>query len=734
MKKLLTAMAVAALTAATLACSAIIGVSATEFDINHSPADTGEMLGDGNGDGAINARDILAIKRDVVGIEKAYVGADANSDGKINARDILAIKRHIVGIEKLTDIPTPSVGIFAVEGVNIRDMTIVAPAGSNPDEDNSAYAATELQKYIFNATSVRVPIVYTGVSPTEHAFYIITDPTWGGWDSDDWDGGELRREDFVIETRDGNVYITGGYLRGCMYGVYEFVEEYLGWRFMNNNEFLYKADIVNLKNGIYDKQEAVLSYRTAGNGGGDKRKMNASHNQNKSDKKYGYTCANNLINAHSFAYYRYIVNRDGMEQSLDWVVENYDKYEGYTFGDDPVIDSWNSNWQPCFTREYDEMFYGLVKMSAIVWKAWDRVIIPGESRMSFSLMDNENYCQCSECREKYARIGVSGAGIEFASRAADEYQEYFPGVKLYTILYEHSPYTDGLYVSEHLAIMYCGTGCNNHVPGSGQCGDGKNSLPLKVTGEEPNRNNNLDEVSFPSWCNACDNMYFWEYAVTYLRNLAPCPNVLNIYGDMKFIIDNGGEGIYYESGSGNYFEALKVYIGTKVMWDTEMNEDELKDIILEYLYFNYGEGYHELYRIIELMDEAGNGVDCFINNHDYPMEMYSLEVLDTQYEEILELVPKARQGCMNDTQRTRFDRMSMNPYFMALSGAYDRVYVNGTEDQRSEYESVYNYVYYYLMNNNIPISSGNSWLLPTEFTLDKNPMFQFYGTGYSGQR
>jgi hypothetical protein len=720
MKKLFTALAVVAIFLTAIFC-----VSATDIDINNSPAATGEVLGDANGDGSVNAKDVLAIKRDVVNVEKASVGADADSNGRVNAKDVLAIKRDLVGIEKIADLPTANVGIFAVEGVNVRDMTIVAPAGTDPEEDNSAYAAEELQKYIYQATSVKVPVVYTGVSPTEHAFYIVTDPTWEGWDSDDWDGGDLRKEDFVIEVKDGDVYITGGYLRGCMYGVYEFAESYLGWRFMNDNEYLYNADIINLKNGIYDKQTATLSYRYTGSGGGDKRKMNGHHDQNQNDKKYGYTAANNLINAHSFAYYRYLVQRDGMDESLDWVVENYDKYEGFTFGSDPLINTWNSSWQPCFSSDYDEMFYGLIKMSAIVWYGWNRVIIPGESRMSFSIMDNENYCQCAECRETYARIGVSGASVEFASRAADEYQEYFPGVKLYMILYEHSPYVDGVYVSENLSIMYCGTGCNNHIPGSGECGDNVTSI---------GGSNTQDEESFPSWCDVCDNVYFWEYGVNYHFYLAPSPNVFNIYGDLEFVINSGGAGLYYENTDHRYtFEGLKSYIAACVMWDTDMTEDEVTDVILEYLYFNYGDGYEDIYRIIELINEASDAAGCWTNNHDRPWDMHDPDTIASYADELFALVEAAREKAGSASQLKSVNDMAMHVYFLTLCATYEDVYVNGDAEAKAQYTERYEWLYNYIKSNDYDIFSSDVYTLPSTCNLDSNPMTQFYGTGYSNR-
>lgn len=55
---------------------------------------------DVNGDGKINAKDILTIKRFIVGIDyRIAFHNDPNNDKAINAKDILQIKRYIVGVD-----------------------------------------------------------------------------------------------------------------------------------------------------------------------------------------------------------------------------------------------------------------------------------------------------------------------------------------------------------------------------------------------------------------------------------------------------------------------------------------------------------------------------------------------------------------------------------------------------------------------------------------------------------
>ena len=48
--------------------------------------------GDANGDGTLDAADVTALEKIVVGLEGTTRGADANQDGTINAADITALE------------------------------------------------------------------------------------------------------------------------------------------------------------------------------------------------------------------------------------------------------------------------------------------------------------------------------------------------------------------------------------------------------------------------------------------------------------------------------------------------------------------------------------------------------------------------------------------------------------------------------------------------------------------
>lgn len=63
------------------------------------------IYGDTNGDGKVNARDLLAVQKNNIGISTlsgAYsTAADVNRDGKVNARDLLAIQKNNINVKPI---------------------------------------------------------------------------------------------------------------------------------------------------------------------------------------------------------------------------------------------------------------------------------------------------------------------------------------------------------------------------------------------------------------------------------------------------------------------------------------------------------------------------------------------------------------------------------------------------------------------------------------------------------
>ena len=116
------------------------------------------------------------------------------------------------------------------EGVNLAalsDWDIVVPGDAIPSE---AYAAQELREHLERATGVDLPISTSSARADRHIFVGSSElmrRSKVGFKTDDMGDEELR-----IVIRSGNIAIAGGRPRGTLYGVYTFLEDYVGVRFL----------------------------------------------------------------------------------------------------------------------------------------------------------------------------------------------------------------------------------------------------------------------------------------------------------------------------------------------------------------------------------------------------------------------------------------------------------------------------------------------------------------------
>ena len=73
------------------------------------------VFGDVNQDGNFNGKDVLELRKSIVGLESSIdeYNSDVNFDGKINGKDVLAIRKQLVGLTSyfgediMFDVPTP---------------------------------------------------------------------------------------------------------------------------------------------------------------------------------------------------------------------------------------------------------------------------------------------------------------------------------------------------------------------------------------------------------------------------------------------------------------------------------------------------------------------------------------------------------------------------------------------------------------------------------------------------
>ena len=116
---------------------------------------------------------------------------------------------------------------LTVAGNDISDYTIVLPETTSECID---YAAERLQTYIERACGAHLQIVPAGADVAGRR--IVLERVM----QDSGDYAEFGDETFLIDVAaNGTLTVKGGYYRGVMYGVFELLEKYVGYRFLFDN-------------------------------------------------------------------------------------------------------------------------------------------------------------------------------------------------------------------------------------------------------------------------------------------------------------------------------------------------------------------------------------------------------------------------------------------------------------------------------------------------------------------
>lgn len=759
-------------------------------------------VGDADNDGKSNALDLIEIKKGLVyATEINEQGSDINCDGSVNAKDLLVLKKCHAGTDSLENyMDDATVDRFLIGGVDIEEFCIVIPQWAT-EADNIHYAASRLCLLLETAMGFS-PEIFRGEMGEGYSHAINF--------CDIKDNEELNEklfiENYIYEVENGNLNIYGT-RRGNMYAVYDIAEEYLGFRFyLRDYAYQYTERYSEIPEGTYVYREPALFFRNGGVSGGSVgsemhelnllgRKMNgiqsAGHYR---EEKYGTVTGPHFINAHSYGYY-WKMATGNVDVIFDGT-NNNDYSAKYEAGEQKD----ESTWNPCFTSDavYATLFRGLLETMRYMqdWEYYiDHKIREHTSAMSFSICDNRTVCTCLECKFimtsgtqgrkpntiNNLNCGEAGLNLYLANRACKDITAYYegraastkeygentetsmfgygepikdcyPGIKIYTILYDHSLPNEKLFSGEgyaekygygydaiipqeNLIIMFCGVACNNHFIGSGECGNNYNNLGSHCQ-------SSVD--SLKGWGQVCkqtgSQMWFWYYPVNYNMKLVDTPNVFNIYHDFKYMIEECNvTGVYFESAtSGNVFEPLKGHLASILMYDFYydengelhyMSEEDFHRAIKEYLMMYYGAGYEYIYEFLVYMDEAGNEAPCFINNFDRPGDMFGYDYIRTHYEEMRAPLVTALKMTSNSTQRDRVEKLLICCDFLGLSANYKDYYVNGTEDSIAVYTNRYIDMYNKIKAKNIRIYSNDTYTLPEKVDVTISPMESFYEAG-----
>ena len=694
--------------------------------------------GDANGDSSVDMKDSLAIRLYCAGITDQVVNvdnADLNNDGLVNAKDLLIMKRHLAGVEDFTE-------TYPIYTIGANSIALYSVVVTNPDNANMVFAAEELQKYVEMVTSIKLPIVF-GESDTEYAVTLCED-----------ESGDLGNDGFSITVRDGQLTITGGALRGTMYGVYELIEEYIGFRFFGYEDVKIPeaGDGFRIPEGLEETQIPDTLYRCNcvdpyhneyTYSAIIKRKLSGSsvaHSLN--EAKYGYGISRLWANAHSFdVFIPSVVANNGL--STYCLTDYESEWEGY---EDPETGEWVTTIDPetgkptlaidpdtgeyVYLSKFDECFMNMCKLID-ERMSWGQELGKEITEISCSYAPFIKYCTCTSCRAVYREEGTyTGTLVDFVNRIDDAIDErYDDKITVITNAYGGTRVPPKIRsLNDDVILLYCWNGCVNHTIESCACDtNGVVSTEKDYLGNPVVLGSNTAEQNYYlGWLEHCSQTYIWYYPTNIYYSLAPLCNTFNIYHDMKWFMEHKAVGFYIVGTANDAFDGLNAFLLSEMMWDKDITEEEYEALMAEYLEHYYGPGWKNIYDYLVMLEEAGSTMGCYVTEYNHPMEMYSKEYFAEHYEEMKALFENAYDAAESDWQKEKLSKAAAHLSFLGLESLYDSMYVNGTDAQKAAYAAEYESWYDFVNEEDSRVTYQKRGI-EAEFDINKSPCELVYG-------
>ena len=475
------------------------------------------------------------------------------------------------------DLPSKTTGrALLIADAGQSPYRIVISQSASPSERR---AADELQMFLEKICGARLPIMTDEEPPGGHEIILGSNAHLDATNIE-VDLGGLGEEGFVIHTSPPHLVIAGGRRRGTMYGVYAFLEEYLGCRwFTPTVSRIPRASRLEI-GPIDERQRPVLEYRDAfflEARDADWAARNRLNGTWSLTEEHGGRVAFYPF-GHSF--WALIPPEKYFESHPEW----FSLVDGKR-----TLTGRYKRTQLCLTNE--EVIQQVIRTV----KEWIRDH-PEAKILSVSQNDGPGgWCECENCAALEEREGGAHSApiIYFVNRIAAAIAEEHPDILIDTFAYSYSRKAPKTLKPLPNVVVRLTTGaCCSHAIGDEKC----------------TLNADLREA-ITDWFRLTKRIYIWDYIVNFRQYLMPFPNLHILGPNIRFLVENGVRGIF-EQGSGDVLTSdmapLKAYLAAKLLWNPQYDEGKAID---EFLAAYYGDAARPVAQYLDLLRREVEGND-----------------------------------------------------------------------------------------------------------------------------
>jgi hypothetical protein len=484
---------------------------------------------------------------------------------------------------------------------------------SSPTE-HELKAAHVLQDYLLQISGAALPIIKADKANSPFEIVLGQNERL-----DELDIGinlnDLKKDGFLIKTDSLRLVIAGGSEKGTLFGVYTFLENYLGCRMYSPGVKVIPEIKKIAIDEIDDLQVPALDIRTT---------------------HYRITWDSEYIDWHKLSH-----DENGGRPDWGMWVHTFHALvpPDIYFAEHPeyfsMVNGKRLPTQLCLTNP-DVLKITVQNLRKKIAEN------PEAMYWSVSQNDNRNYCTCDNCKAIDEREGSpSGSIIQFVNQVADQ----FPDRMISTLAYEYgrkAPKT--LVPRDNVNIMLCSIEVYRD----------------KSIEEDPTSADFMRDVI--EWGKIAKDIIVWDYVIQFPNLISPFPNLQVIQPNLQFFVKNGVTAMFEQGNRevGGEFAALRAYLISKLMWNPDAEVDTLMN---DFLDGYYGQGGMFIRTYIDEMREALLESEAHLRIFGSPNEAadsYLTPALIDRYEELFDQAELAVADSAEVLERVRIARLPLD--------------------------------------------------------------------------
>jgi hypothetical protein len=486
-------------------------------------------------------------------------------------------------------------GIKLVEN-NSSKYNIVISAQPTEVEKHSA---EELQKYLNEMTGVKLNIINDSEPETQYEILIGRNNRLQKLNLNiNFDS--LALDGFTIRTVGDKLVIAGGSKKGTLYGIYTFLDKYLGCKMYTPDAFYIpkksaitvpEINLTEIPEILY--RELHLPSARSSQLFCDWHMLNHYSEREKYYGTFVHTFFKYLSPGQYFKNHpEYFSEINGIRVPQQLCLSNPDVYK-------IVLDSLKHRMKE--------------KPEATVWDV--------------SQNDNFGYCTCNLCSRTDSIYGSpSGSIIKFVNKIAEQ----FPNKTITTLAYQYSRKAPvGIKPDSNVMVVLCTIECDRSKPIAEQ----KNDL----------FNRDINE-----WSKITNKLKIWDYVVQFSSYMDPFPNFYVLQPNIKMFVKHGVKYLF-EQGSGDSksdMHELKAYLLAKLMWNPDA---DVENIISEFLNGYYGKAGKYISEYFHLMHNALKKSGKGLIIYGYPSNAKDSYLTPDLLDQYTKYFDEAEQSVADDT-------------------------------------------------------------------------------------